>query len=152
MKGLAKSLIKSLGWLFFILGIGCSQVAITYFLGWLNNISGVHYDNLIVDGFFAFLSISMVSVVCFEFYFDHTIKSNKYVNIVIILLSVALVGTSMTGYAAVYLMNNFSEATNFNIQGYKAIQLWIFLAGAVLTYILKSTMYYNEYLERLKNR
>jgi len=151
MNGLAKSLIKSLGWLIFMLSIGFTQVAITYFLGLLTNIEKVDYNSLIIDGFFVFLSISMVSTICFEFYFDHTIKSNKYLNIVIVLVSGALVVTSMIGYASIYLANNFAEAAGFNHRGYKTVQLWIFGISAILTYILKSSIYYNEYLKQLKN-
>lgn len=150
--GLAKSLAKSLGWLFFVLGIGFLQVGITYFLGRLNNIQGVNYNSLIIDGFFVFFSISMVSTICFEFYFDHTIKSNKYVNIVIVLFSMLLVLISMVGYAYVYVAKNFTDTININLAAYKELQLWVFFIAAILTYALKAIMYYTEYINRIRRR
>jgi len=132
--------------------IGLTQIGLTYLFGIISGVQGVDFPRLIIDGFFVFFSISMVSTICFEFYFDHTIKSNKYVNIVIVLLSIILVLVSMVGYAYVYVARNFTNAIEINIKAYTKIQLWVFFSAALLTYALKSITYYTQYIDRIRRR
>ncbi|GGC38538.1 hypothetical protein GCM10011386_33320 [Parapedobacter defluvii] len=124
----------------------------TYLFGTISDVQGIDFPRLIIDGFFVFFSISMVSTICFEFYFDHTIKSNKYVNIVIVLFSIILVLISMVGYAYIYVAKNFTNTININITAYKTIQLWVFFIAALLTYALKAITYYTQYIDRIRRR
>lgn len=150
--GLLKSVVKASIWLIFVMLIGLTQIGLTYLFGFISGVQGVDFPRLIIDGFFVFFSISMVSTICFEFYFDHTIKSNKYVNIVIVLFSILLVMISMVGYAYVYVAKNFTDAININLAAYTEIQLWVFFIATVLTYALKAIMYYTQYIDRIRRR
>lgn len=150
MMGLFKSLIKSLIWLFFLLCVGFSQIGITYLFGFLSENQDIEYAKLIIDGFFVFFSISLVSTVSFEFYFDSTIKSNKYSNIAIVLLSGMLVLVSMISYSYVYVANNLTNSIVIKMDAYKNMQIWIFLISALLTYSLKTLMYYDDHIKQLR--
>jgi|GEM_PF-2527892 len=148
--GLVKSLSKALFWLFFIIIIGFMQIGFTYLFSSLSENQAIDYNKLVIDGFFIFFSISLISTTCFEFYFDSTIKSNKYANIAIILLCVALVSISMISYAYVYVANNYSESIKIKIATYKNMQIWIFLLSAFLTTILKAMIYYNNHIKEIR--
>lgn len=148
--GLFKSLTKSLIWLLFLLCIGFSQIGITYLFNILSENQDIEYTKLIIDGFFVFFSISLVSTVCFEFYFDSTIKSNKYSNIVIIILSVLLVFVSMISYSYVYVANNLTNSISIKMDTYKNMQIWIFLISALLTYSLKTLIYYDNHIKKIR--
>ena len=145
-----KSLGKSLLWTCVFFAVGLLQISMIYFYKKLDIHGQFDLTEFFLDGFFIFLSISAITSVIYEFYFEADVtsaafwnKTEKFFSVLIGIIFIALMLFTMSLYAYIYI----KKPSEYKQDEVIYLEEWILGISAVFALILKLIIYYKEYLE-----
>lgn len=144
------ALVKSIGWLIFLTGVGMLQlITIFVYKEFSNELLDI--NDFIYNGFFLFLCISTLAGICYEFYVENDIVITRYVKFAIGSLTCIVIITSMLIYSIIYFKNLESlQAGKNNVitnnigSSYVKVHIGIIITTALISLFLKTLIYYNQ--------
>ena len=131
----------------YFLMIGVLQVIISYLYNKQStNFSVSELEAFLFNGFFLFLCISLISAICFEFYIDNNhiaLKTNRYVNLIVVISAMGIVVVSMVQYSELYL-NKFRVPDSSNKDFYIYMQIGMLIVCVLISFFMKFAIYYKN--------
>ena len=147
-KNVFKSLGKAVFWFFFLLLVGLLQLSIAFLYSLVFAKGVFNLEAFFIDGFFLFFCISTVCSISYEYFLENDHNGNKYSNFVIVLVVCSVVLFSMWMYTTMFANKNLDLSKrnpNFFIT-----QMVILIVSCLLTFGLKTVIYYNQYIKELR--
>lgn len=147
-----KSLVKSIGWLFFLTIIGLLQLLMMYFYKEFNS-EFLDLNDFMFNGFFLFLCVSTLAGICYEFYLENDIILSKYLNFILIFFTIAVMAGSMFMYSNIYFKNleqlqvTSGKIPNNTMLKYVKYHVLIISCTILVSLALKTLIYYNKKTE-----